>query len=326
MVAVPPPPGRSATLTCCAPRLRVGQPGQGGRDRRASWAAWSSCCPGRPTCPTSSRTPTRWRATPASKAVAVAAATGWPAVGRRHRARGRRARRRAGRVHGALRRRARRRMPTTGPSCSAALDGVDDRRARFRTVAMVVWPDGREVRGRRRVRRHDRAGRARRARLRLRPGVRARRRRRAHLRRDDRGREARRVAPRAGVPAPSLGAIAATRSRGGRSPGRRRRRRRARRDRRRRGRGRGGRTVGASVTAGRHWRSATSPKATTEPRGHRATRSMSTRNSGCHQLALKSPIINEGLVDAQGGEARRSSSHRRWWTIGLWVWITTMRT
>jgi XTP/dITP diphosphohydrolase len=25
------------------------------------------------------------------------------------------------------------------------LDGVDDRRARFRTVAMVVWPDGREV-------------------------------------------------------------------------------------------------------------------------------------------------------------------------------------
>ena len=27
----------------------------------------------------------------------------------------------------------------------AALDGEDDRRARFRTVAMVVWPDGREV-------------------------------------------------------------------------------------------------------------------------------------------------------------------------------------
>ena len=26
-----------------------------------------------------------------------------------------------------------------------ALDGVDDRRARFRTVAMVVWPDGREL-------------------------------------------------------------------------------------------------------------------------------------------------------------------------------------
>jgi XTP/dITP diphosphohydrolase len=25
------------------------------------------------------------------------------------------------------------------------LDGVEDRRARFRTVAMVVWPDGREV-------------------------------------------------------------------------------------------------------------------------------------------------------------------------------------
>jgi XTP/dITP diphosphohydrolase len=27
----------------------------------------------------------------------------------------------------------------------AELDGVEDRRARFRTVAMVVWPDGREV-------------------------------------------------------------------------------------------------------------------------------------------------------------------------------------
>jgi XTP/dITP diphosphohydrolase len=27
----------------------------------------------------------------------------------------------------------------------AALDGEDDRRARFRTVAMVVWPDGREI-------------------------------------------------------------------------------------------------------------------------------------------------------------------------------------
>jgi len=27
----------------------------------------------------------------------------------------------------------------------ASLDGVADRRARFRTVAMIVWPDGREV-------------------------------------------------------------------------------------------------------------------------------------------------------------------------------------
>ena len=39
-------------------------------------------------------------------------------------------------------------------------------------------------------------------RLRLRPGLRARRRRRADLRRDDDGREARRVAPGAGVPGP----------------------------------------------------------------------------------------------------------------------------
>ena len=43
---------------------------------------------------------------------------------------------------------------TPGPDCTyadnrhkllGALAGIDDRRARFRTVAMVVWPDGREL-------------------------------------------------------------------------------------------------------------------------------------------------------------------------------------
>ena len=62
MVSVPPPPRPVSALRA---RLRVGQPGQGGRDRRRSSATSSSCCRARPACPTSSRTPTRWRATPA---------------------------------------------------------------------------------------------------------------------------------------------------------------------------------------------------------------------------------------------------------------------
>ena len=81
----------------------------------------------------------------------------------------------------------------------ASLVGRADRRARFRTVAMVVWPDGDGARRRGRLRRHDRRGRAGRSGLRLRRPVRPRRRRRPHVRRDDRGRQARAVAPRSGV-------------------------------------------------------------------------------------------------------------------------------
>ena len=81
----------------------------------------------------------------------------------------------------------------------AELDGVEDRRARFRTVAAVVWPDGREVLAEGVCGWHDRIERARRARLRVRRGVRPERWRRPHVRRDGRGRQARRVPPRAGV-------------------------------------------------------------------------------------------------------------------------------
>ncbi len=80
----------------------------------------------------------------------------------------------------------------------AALEGSSDRRARFRTVAMVVWPDGGEVVAEGVCDGHDRRARARRAGLRLRPGVRPRRRRRPHVRRDDRRGEARPLAPGSG--------------------------------------------------------------------------------------------------------------------------------
>jgi len=69
-----------------------------------------------------------------------------------------------------------------------ALEGVADRRARFRTVVMVVHPDG-----------THRRRRARRTRIRVRPGVRAGRRRWPNLQRDDRGREELDVASRAGI-------------------------------------------------------------------------------------------------------------------------------
>ena len=81
----------------------------------------------------------------------------------------------------------------------ASLDGVDDRRARFRTVAMVVWPDGRELAVEGVCDGTIATERARRTWVRVRRGLRARRGRRAHVRRDDRRREARHLAPRPGV-------------------------------------------------------------------------------------------------------------------------------
>ena len=78
------------------------------------------------------------------KAAAIVEAVGNAGRRRRHRTRSRRTRRRAGRPHRAVR----------GPDCTyadnrhkllGALAGIDDRRARFRTVAMVEWPDGREL-------------------------------------------------------------------------------------------------------------------------------------------------------------------------------------
>ena len=77
--------------------------------------------------------------------------------------------------------------------------------ARFRTVAMVAWPDGSElvVEGVCPGTIADR--RAGRARVRLRRRVRPRRGRRAFLRRDDRRREERHLAPRPRLPQPARG-------------------------------------------------------------------------------------------------------------------------
>ena len=84
--------------------------------------------------------------------------------------------------------------------------GRGDRRARFKTVALVAFPDGSEVwaEGVLPGTIADRA--PGRQRLRLRPGVRARRRRRADLRRDAAGGEGRRVPPRPRLPGAGRGA------------------------------------------------------------------------------------------------------------------------
>ena len=74
------------------------------------------------------------------------------------------------------------------------------RRARFRCVAMVGFPDGGEVVGRRGGGRGHRPGAAGDGGIRLRPGVRPRRPRRAHLRRDEPGGEARGLPPGPGLP------------------------------------------------------------------------------------------------------------------------------
>ena len=73
-------------------------------------------------------------------------------------------------------------------SCSTGRDGVrpePERTARFATVALARWPDGREVAAFGDGRRHDRDRATRRGRIRVRPGVRARGGRRPDVRRDD---------------------------------------------------------------------------------------------------------------------------------------------
>ena len=75
------------------------------------------------------------------------------------------------------------RTPTTGASCSRELDGVPiERAARFRTVALVCWPDGRELAVEGVCRGHDRRRRTGARRVRLRPDLRAGRGRRPHVR------------------------------------------------------------------------------------------------------------------------------------------------
>ena len=186
-VAEPPPPrpsrrGRRLRVTA-ARRCATANPDKVGRDRGASSATAVELVPRPADVPDVVEDADTLEGNARLKAVALAAATGVPARGRRHRPRGRRARRRAGRALGPLRRRATRPTPTTWPSCSASWPVVPEpaeRTARFRTRARSCagptaarwWPRARSTgtiaaapRGRRR--------------LRLRPGVRARRRRRA---------------------------------------------------------------------------------------------------------------------------------------------------
>ena len=148
-----------------------GQPRQGGGDRRDPRRRRSSWRPARPTCPTSSRTATRSRTTPGSRPWPSREATGGLPVaddtGLEVDALGGA----PGRPLGPLRRRGRHRRRQRGQAarrpgraCRTA-----ERSARFRTVALVRWPDGREVvaEGVVEGRIADRA--ARRRRLRLRP-------------------------------------------------------------------------------------------------------------------------------------------------------------
>ena len=84
----------------------------------------------------------------------------------------------------------------------AELDGNDERRARFRTVALLRYPDGTEIVAEGVCDGVIPPAARRRARLRVRRRVPTGRRRRPHLRRDERGRQARGLAPGAGVPGP----------------------------------------------------------------------------------------------------------------------------
>ena len=122
---------------------------------------------------------------------------------RRHRARGRRARRRARRVLGARtpgERRDLRRQRRQAARASSRASYPALRTARFATVAIARWPDGREVAARGEVEGVIAAAPRGDERVRLRPGVRADRGRRPHVRGDDAGREACALAPGPGVP------------------------------------------------------------------------------------------------------------------------------
>ena len=63
-IATPPTGALPAEPPDDAARVRLGQPRQGGRDRRHPRGGSSSCCRAPPRSPTSWRTPARWRATP----------------------------------------------------------------------------------------------------------------------------------------------------------------------------------------------------------------------------------------------------------------------
>ena len=135
--------GRSMTTarrrSCAPPPTPTRSPRSNG-----CWPAPSCCCRDRPRSPTSSRTPTRWSATPGSRRWRSSKRSGCqpsPTTPGSRSTRSTVPRR----PHRAVRRR---------PDCTyadnrrkllGALAGIDDRRARFRTVALVRWPDGREL-------------------------------------------------------------------------------------------------------------------------------------------------------------------------------------
>ena len=144
------PPRRAPAVTAAAdrrPRQLVcasANPSKVAEIAASSVGGDRAAAAARPTCPTSSRTPARWSATPASRrrrsprasglpgladdtGLEVAALGGLPGVDTATYAGPERPTRR------------------TGRSCSPPWPSQTDRRARFRTIAMVVWPDGDEL-------------------------------------------------------------------------------------------------------------------------------------------------------------------------------------
>ena len=162
MVAVAPPPAASADRQRDR-RWSAPRPTRTRWPRSSScWPAPSTCCRGRPTCRTWSRTPTRWRATPASRRRPSPPRPARPAVGRRHRARGRPPSTAAPACTRPATPASTPPTPTTGPSCWPSW-----RRARrqrppgplpHRRRRRVARRSGAARRGR--VRRDDRVGRA----------------------------------------------------------------------------------------------------------------------------------------------------------------------
>ena len=122
-----------------------------------------AACPARPTCPTWSRTPTRSRATPGSRRSRSCARPALPAVADDTGLEVDALDGAPGRVHGALRRRGRDVRRELRQAARRARRVPPTARPAFRTVALVRWPDGRElvVEGVvRRADRHRRCGRA----------------------------------------------------------------------------------------------------------------------------------------------------------------------
>ena len=213
-------------------RPRVGQPGQGRRDRRRSVepARRRRSRPGPPTLPDVVETADTLEGNARLKAVAVA--RGDRACPRSPTTPASRSTRSAAR-RACARPATRASDATYADNVAKLLDALDDVPPGAPHGALPHGRDGvlaRRPRGRRGGRGRRAASRMRAARrpwVRLRPGVRPRRGRRPHVRRDVGRREARAVTPRAGVAGPRRRSCAELTSLGGRSPTCRSPRRRA---------------------------------------------------------------------------------------------------